>query len=279
MRIQLISLLMIGALAAGCSSHDANETKSGSNDLQFKTVAAGATYSLDGTASVFQTASDVLYSDSVSIVMPEVLGKADVSVLRDSILSMAVDSTGTDVRAVIEASLGKTAASTGFAPRLLTRAEASQAADSVISGFNNVTGRVVYLTPDLLVYRVSTESYTPGAAHGMGTNFYINYDIASGSILTVDKLFTADGLKALPAKIAARAADLAPMIGRTDITALPAANNYMISSGGEIVFVYQPYEVASYAQGSIRIPFYPFELVDMMTPYAVRLFNLEDLND
>lgn len=51
----------------------------------------------------------------------------------------------------------------------------------------------------------------------------------------------------------------------------------MLAPGGEIVFVYQPYEVASYAQGKIRVSFYPYELVDYMTPFAVNYFKLSDI--
>ena len=45
------------------------------------------------------------------------------------------------------------------------------------------------------------------------------------------------------------------------------------------MFVYKPYEIASFAQGIISIPFYPYELVDYMTAESIDLFNLVDLYD
>ena len=38
-------------------------------------------------------------------------------------------------------------------------------------------------------------------------------------------------------------------IGSTDITEIPCGGNFYLTPDGEIVFSYQPYEVASYAQG------------------------------
>ena len=72
---------------------------------------------------------------------------------------------------------------------------------------------------------------------------------------------------------------MADKIVTTTITDLPCDNNFYISSEGEIVFSYQPYEVASYAQGIIDIPFYPYELVSYMTPYAINFFGLTDLGE
>jgi hypothetical protein len=45
------------------------------------------------------------------------------------------------------------------------------------------------------------------------------------------------------------------------------------------VFSYQPYEIASFAQGTINIPFYAYELIDYMSAEGIELFNLEDLED
>jgi hypothetical protein len=71
---------------------------------------------------------------------------------------------------------------------------------------------------------------------------------------------------------------MAPQIGNTNVTELPADNNFFISSEDEIVFSYQIYEISS-SQDPINISFYPYELVDYMTEQAIDMFALRDLHD
>ena len=64
-------------------------------------------------------------------------------------------------------------------------------------------------------------------------------------------------------------------LGPTDITALPSMGNFYLDLDGHIVFVYQPCEVASHAQGEIAVPFYDFQLSDYMTAEGSALFGLD----
>jgi hypothetical protein len=96
-------------------------------------------------------------------------------------------------------------------------------------------------------------------------------------LLSARDIFRPETTDSLVATIQTQADALEQVIGPTTITALPANDNFMLAPGGEIVFVYQPYEVASYAQGKIRVSFYPYELVDYMTPFAVNYFKLSDI--
>lgn len=101
--------------------------------------------------------------------------------------------------------------------------------------------------------------------------------IAGSRVLSARDIFRPETTDSLVATIQTQADALEQVIGPTTITALPANDNFMLAPGGEIVFVYQPYEVASYAQGKIRVSFYPYELVDYMTPFAVNYFKLSDI--
>lgn len=117
----------------------------------------------------------------------------------------------------------------------------------------------------------------PRAAHGMTVKHYINYLTDSGKIITLNDIFTPAGIADLPAIIAKRAADRVAILGPTEVDSLPANGNFYISPSREIVFSYQPYEVASFAQGFINIAFYPYELVSYMTPEAIKYFGLTDM--
>ena len=117
----------------------------------------------------------------------------------------------------------------------------------------------------------------PRAAHGMSTRNYINYLISDNMIVALSDIFSDSGLKDLPALIARRAIEQEATFGPTEISSLPANDNFYISADGEIVFAYQPYEIASYAQGFINVPFFPYELAEHMTPAGLAIFGLDSI--
>lgn len=259
-----VGTALIALGAASCSRTPAED-----RSVDFRVVEHGSAYRLLHSAAEYGTDEDIIFADSVSLVLPEHVFGADIKPLTDSIMSLAFDTVGADFDAVMRSHVLSTAKQLGYAVEPVD----TTAAD----GFNVVSGSVVNLSPELLVYCVSTADYQPRAAHGMATNFYINYDMLSGRVLTFDDLFNPKMRANLVAAMQTQADALEQVIGPTTITELPAHDNFMISASGEIEFVFQPYEVASYAQGTIRVKFYPYELVDYMTPFAKDYFGLNDL--
>lgn len=242
--------------------------------ISFVSLNQTGAYTLDGTAGLFGVKSDLLFIDSVSLIIPDIVGNNDVSALRDSIFSAAFDTIGVDRKAIVDNYFDKIVAETGYdASPLSTDSVDIYSAD----GFNIITGSVTNLTPDLMVYCITTDNYAPRAAHGYTTKRYINYSVDDGRIITLDGIFTPAGLQALPALIAKRAGNLFAVLGPTEISALPSSDNFYISTSEEIVFVYQPYEVASFAQGIIEVPLYPYELSNYMTAYGLKIFGLGDI--
>ncbi|MDE6043381.1 MAG: RsiV family protein [Muribaculaceae bacterium] len=260
------AIIMAGALA-GC-----NQSAGSHSGASFEVVADGAVYTLANSAREFGTDEDISFSDSVSLILPSSLFGADVKPLCDSIVKLAFDTVGVSTDASIDSYLESTVARLGYP---YTKIE--DAADLVPDGFNKVSGKVVNLSPELLVYCVTTSDYQPRAAHGMTTNFYINYSIAHERVLTFADLFETSKLPELVNAIQTHADAIETLIGPTTVSELPAGNNFKITPGGEIEFVYQPYEVASYAQGTIRVPFYPYELATFMTPFGRQYFNISDI--
>lgn len=265
--------IVLSALTLASCSEVKNEVPE-SDTIKFDTYTVGATYTLLNTADLFQTDRDISFSDSVSLTMPSRIYDIDISTLRDSITSFVLGNTDvTDMAKAIKASLDSTASELGYKIR-----RSRPVADP--DGFSYTSGFVVYLNPEMLVYCVSAETYDPGAAHGMTSKRYINYYILShkqGRILTLNDIFTPKGLKELPDLIAERAQDMSDVIGPTSVEGLPQDGNFIISSEGQIVFVYQPYEIASYAQGFINVAFDPYELLGQLTPFGIDLFRLSDL--
>lgn len=273
--IALSSILASGF--ASCTDRCATDCQPGAN-IAFTTFQRSATYSLVGSAADFFSDKDVQFYDSVSIVMPLRIASADITALCDSICAYAFDAkAGTPVMEAAAMWMRTRPAEGGY------KAVRTSTEDATALGEASVNGFVHILTPSRLVYCVHSESLEPGAAHGMNSTRYINFGYSQESslqgIITLNDLFSAGGLKEMPRLIGDRASELFSAIGPTDVEGLPENGNFYINSLGEIVFSYQPYEIASYAQGNIEIAFEPYELVDLLSPKGIAYFGLEDLND
>lgn len=264
-----IALAGMVLLGTACSKQETAP----SHSIEFQSLHGEYTYRLKGSARDYMRDSDIVCFDSVTLVLPTAVYDLDISALRDSILSAAFDTILPPEQAMSHY-FHKTAAEQGYpvdsiaeGPDEMTHAD----------GLLIVDGSVSYLSTSWLTYCVTTAVSMPGAAHGLTTNRYLNYSMATGHLVTLHNLFTPRGLEALPGIIASQARRMASVLGPTSIDALPANDNFLITGEGTIIFTYQPYEVASYAQGEIRVPFYPYQLSDYMTPAALALFHLNDI--
>ena len=257
-----IALLGTTALISleGCDN-----TAKSNDSIAFEHLKSHATYRLVDSATDYESAADLSFDCSADMLMPTSLFGHDVVTLQDSILSAAFDTTATKPHDIIASSFRRMAAEVGFAVADTT------VADSSYDGLYTVEGMVESLSPTVLCYAVTVSNYMPRAAHGMYWTRFVNYDLADGKVFTLSDIFTREGLEKLPSLLRQTATSMRGSIGQTDLTALPADNNFCINGDGEIVFVYQPYEIASYAQGIIRIPVASYILSDYFTPYGNKL--------
>lgn len=269
-------ILVITVLAAIAASSCVDRSAYDDKSISFSELTQSKSYQFENTAEDYGIDRDLIYFDSVSILVPTLIGNHDIRPLQDSIFKMAFDTTGVDHKALLDKYFEKTISDTGFTAKEI---DSDTVNTSIADGFEIVNGAVINLNAQLLVYCITNDSYAPHAAHGMTVKKYVNYRNDTGKILTLADLFSPAGIKELPSLIARRANDLSAIFGPTEVSALPAGNNFYISPAGEIVFAYQPYEIASFAQGIINVPFYPYELIDYMTAEGLELFSLEDLND
>lgn len=125
--------------------------------------------------------------------------------------------------------------------------------------------RVVMNEEGWLVLQSMLYDYN-GGAHGMYGSTYLNLDVSGGKIWTAADIFT-DTTALLPLLDAAarsyfRLGVREPLAGRLLIEEVPFTRNVCCAPGG-IVFIYGPYEIASYADGEVRlfVPYtrlYPF---------------------
>lgn len=267
-KYSLYAALGAVVLLGGCRPSDQGPQ----TDYAFSTVSEAAAYTLEGSAQEYGLEHDLDVACRLDLLMPVKLGGSEVFDLQETIRSAAYDARdGSSVQDFFKASTLEF----GFAVMPLMLNDSTQAslqrsnADlQNFDGFVLVEGSVALLTPAVMSYRIDRSDYPPRAAHGMYGVSYINYDIRGERTFTLTDLFKPEALASLPAIIRAKARSMAAEIGRTDIQALPAGGDFTITADGDVVFVYQPYEVASYAQGIIRIPLAAYTLESSLTPYG-----------
>ena len=138
------------------------------------------------------------------------------------------------------------------------------------------------MTDRLLTYSLSTYSFMAGAAHGIyGTN-YATFDLKTEKAVILSDVIADTTLlrnaifKAIKNNYDYDKDDLFI----PDNGLLPLPRDFFID-GTVLHAIYQVYEIASYAQGMIDAPIYPYllkpeEIKQLYTPYGLELLDLTD---
>lgn len=267
-------------LVGACSRQDSSAGQT--NDTSFQYLAFERAYRLEHSATDYDTDSDLTIGCRASLFVPAMYMGRSVNALRDSVLAVAFDTVSSSAIDAAEAYFRSVGNEIGYT--LMPAEVDEESADSTSTvlgsldnydGMVDVLGRMAAVTPRYISYAITSSSYYPRAAHGMYSTYYVVYSADDDAVLSLDDIVTAEGKQALPDMIRRRARALRGLIGVTDIAALPSRDNFYINADGNIVFVYQPYEVASYAQGEIAIMIESYTLDDYLTPAGRRLL----LND
>ena len=116
---------------------------------------------------------------------------------------------------------------------------------------------VVYQQPPLLSLAFYSYSFT-GGAHGMGVTTAASYDLRTGRRLRYADIFQPAAAQQLPALLAAAVRPLvglapgAPLDGQLFVKKMPVTHNVLLTGGG-VEFIYLPYEIGPYSQGTLRV--------------------------
>lgn len=134
-------------------------------------------------------------------------------------------------------------------------------------------------TDRLLTYRLSTWSYMAGGAHGIYANNYVSYDLKTDKAIALEDIIADTTLlRTVTYKAIKAAYDYdKDNLFIPDNGLLPLPRDFYID-GSVLHVVYQVYEIASYAQGMIDAPIYPYmlkpeEMKRLYTPYGLELLD------
>lgn len=218
---------------------------------------------------------NVVYSDTCSIMMPEVLAGKDVTELRDTIMQRVFGKTSPDIDKFL-AEWAKEYPEQYYEEEQKGPMEKVDHAPEVgpWARLDNTFASVKYFGEKLFIYEIAKEGYW-GGAHGLTTMQYINYYIPENKFIDLDDLFTVTGLDAMPNIIAGTAMDNHPDLkGILNIESLPASGTFYISvNTGELVFVYAEYEVGPYALGNFEVGVPYWRIEEYLTPFGKSLFR------
>lgn len=122
-------------------------------------------------------------------------------------------------------------------------------------------GSIDFFNGKILCYKTYMEAYT-GGAHGYYSYNYIVFDMTDGSVISASDIFN-EGYKNGLSKILRNRAKTTNNWSEEDLISnlnspdeIEASDNFRISNDS-ITFVYNPYEIGSYATGivTISVPF------------------------
>ncbi len=247
-------------MAESCGNNDSRST------IEFETRVDSVGYM---TPDYF--GDTVFTAAKYSVVWPEKIGQQDFETLRDSLLSLTF---GSDKNADFDTA----------AKHFMTAGidELRQDGDSTVTykevsydsayvadkrNFSMISSDVTLLTPKILVVQVYNYRYYYGAAHGMHTMRYLNYNLVDHKLITDGNLFKPGNEPAILDLINASAKAHYNEEGALSPDPIAYFDEFQITED-DIVFVYQPYDVAPYSTGVVRIPVSKYDLYRFLTPEA-----------
>ncbi|MGI4759926.1 MAG: DUF3298 domain-containing protein [Janthinobacterium lividum] len=116
---------------------------------------------------------------------------------------------------------------------------------------------VLYRQTNLLSLAYFHYNYS-GGAHGSYGSTVASYDLRTGKRLRYEDIFRPEAARQLPALLGQAVRPLVglaatdPLDKQLFVKQMPVTHNVFLTTGGA-VFIYQPYEIAAYAQGEVRV--------------------------
>lgn len=211
-----------------------------------------------------------------SVVWPEKIADQDFDALKDS-LTLYTFGNGSDTfdqaaRQFLAGTLDdmKNGNDSTFIYEECTFTEANNA---MRHSAEYVTSTVSLLTPNILVIDIYREDYAYAAAHGMQTLRSLNYSIAGHLLLDKANAFKPGSKAKILSLINEAARQRYPEEGTLFPEPISSFDDFKVTEN-DIVFIYQPYDVAPYSSGIIEVPVSQYDLYSTLSPTAMDALGL-----
>lgn len=274
-------LLMLSACSQSASKgdNDASVTTEGIVNFEVKQTikTLDRTYACKGASAVFDDSIPVFSVVRMAVQWPEKMGDCNIKVLQDSLLSMMFD----DPAINIDESMVRAGENPEGADLFTMQPIDSLPNEGAMVYMRDMISSVVTFSRHYVVYEVLTSVYD-GGAHGLTNSRYLTYDLDKGRVIDANVMFKPDSgdalLKAIKSELMADngVSTLKELDAKGFFSDQIYVSHNVYLQGYDVVFHYNPYEIAPYSEGSVdvRIPFY--EISDQLTPEVLNIFNTTD---
>ena len=277
----LISILLTMATLWSCSNNGNTTTANKEAKVSDSTLCQFKNIKVNKMFACRDEVQDTLYFDNnFTAFWPEIINGKPCTELQQALLRAMTDSAELNqLDLAIECLLNPTNYTEHDSKSLIPVKSVKDDENKLSTSEINV--KMESMTDRLLTYHLGTYSYMAGAAHGIYANNYVTYDlktekaVALSDVIADTTLLRTAILKSIKQTYEYDKDDLF----FPDNGLLPLPRDFFFD-GSVLHVVYQVYEIASYAQGMIDAPIYPYmlkpeEMKRLYTPYALELMNLD----
>ena len=277
-KILILSLVVLTALSS-CSNDGRPMINDKGKPVDDTTLCQFSNVKYNKMFAYCDEGDDTLYFDNkFTALWPEIINGKPCPELQQALLRSLTDSAELNTLDRAVNFLLDPSNYTEYDSKRLIPVEDIQHEDSKLST-SEVTVIMESMTDRLLTYRLSSYSYMAGGAHGIYANNFTTYDLKTkksvvlGDIIADTTLLRTAIFKSIKQTYDYDKDDLF----LPDNGLLPLPRDFHID-GLVLHAVYQVYEIASYAQGMIDAPIYPYmlkpqEMKRLFTPYGLELID------
>ena len=277
----LIYILLTMATLWSCSNNGNTTTANKEAKVSDSTLCQFKNIKVNKMFACRDEVQDTLYFDNnFTAFWPEIINGKPCTKLQQALLRAMTDSAELNqLDLAIECLLNPTNYTEHDSKSLIPVKSVKDDENKLSTSEINV--KMESMTDRLLTYHLGTYSYMAGAAHGIYANNYVTYDlkiekaVALSDVIADTTLLRTAILKSIKQTYEYDKDDLF----FPDNGLLPLPRDFFFD-GSVLHVVYQVYEIASYAQGMIDAPIYPYmlkpeEMKRLYTPYALELMDLD----
>ena len=277
----LISILLTMATLWSCSNNGNTTTANKEAKVSDSTLCQFKNIKVNKMFACRDEVQDTLYFDNnFTAFWPEIINGKPCTELQQALLRAMTDSAELNqLDLAIECLLNPTNYTEHDSKSLIPVKSVKDDENKLSTSEINV--KMESMTDRLLTYHLGTYSYMAGAAHGIYANNYVTYDlktekaVALSDVIADTTLLRTAILKSIKQTYEYDKDDLF----FPDNGLLPLPRDFFFD-GSVLHVVHQVYEIASYAQGMIDAPIYPYmlkpeEMKRLYTPYALELMDLD----
>ena len=276
------ALLAISALWS-CGNNNTGSTATATNELANtdSTLCQFNNIDIDKRYSYVDDDGDTLYFDnSFSAFWPQIINGKPCPNLQQALFRAMTDSAELNQLDKVTDFLLNPGNYTDYDAKRFT--PVTEVTDDGKLSTSEVDVIMQSMTDRLLLYHLGTYSYMAGGAHGIYANNYVTYDLKTEKAVALEDIVADTTLlrnatfKAIKNTYDYNKDDLFI----PDNGLLPLPRDFFIE-GTVLHVIYQVYEIASYAQGMIDAPIYPYllkpeEIKQLYTPYGLELLDLAE---